>query len=193
MNNSSTGGYLLPEKQPSEFGTLTFEEFLQSVFVGISGLPGNLVRPKWQIEPPTQPDITVNWLAIGLTENNSDTFSYSNTQPNGVYQFMRMEALTVQCTFYGPQSLQIGKVVRDGFQITQNLEALQSVNMGFVNTSRMIRVPDLVNERWVDRWEMEVYLRREVLRTYPVLSLLSGSATLIANVSSGTKKVAIAV
>jgi hypothetical protein len=193
QNNSASGGYLLPQTQPSPFGTLTFEQFLQTVLVGISGLPGDLVVPRWQIDPPTYPDITVNWLSFGLSEDDSDTNAYVGVDDNGNNQFMRMEALTLQCTFYGLQSLEYGKALRDGLQIKQNLEALQKANMGFVNTSRMTRVPDLVNERWVDRWEMSVYLRREILRVYPILTFLSGSGSLIANVSSGTKTVEIAV
>lgn len=193
MNTSATGGYLLPQAQPSVFGTQTFEEFLQQVFVGISGLSGNLVRPRWQPKPPTQPDNDVNWLSIGLTEDDSDTNAYVGVDSNGNNQFMRMEALSVECMFYGPRSLEVGKIVRDGFQIRQNLETLQASNMNFVNTSRMVRTPDFVNELWIDRWAMTVYMRREILRVYPILTLLSGSGSLIANVSSGTKTVEIAV
>jgi hypothetical protein len=192
-NNSSTGGYLLPEEQPSSFGTLTFEQFLQTVFVGVSGLPGGLVRPRWQLNPPKQPDVTVNWLSIGLTEDDSDTNAYVGIDSNGNNAFQRQEALTVDCMFYGPDGLEFGKGVRDGLQIKQNLEALQKANMNFVSTSRMTRVPDLVNERWVDRWVMSVYLRRQINRTYPILTFLSGSGILYANVSSGEKTVAITV
>jgi hypothetical protein len=192
-NTSASGGYLLPQQQASPFGNLTFEQFLQTVLVGISGLPGDLVIPRWQTDEPTQPDIHVNWLSFALTEDDSDTNAYVGIDSNGNNQFMRMEALTLQTTFYGPQSLEYAKALRDGFQIKQNLEALGKANMGFVNTSRMTRVPDLVNERWVDRWEMSVYLRREILRVYPILTFLSGSGSLIANVSSGTKTVEIAI
>lgn len=193
LNTSSTGGYLLPQAQPSSFGTQTFKQFLQQVFVGVSGLPGELVRTRWQPKPPKQPDGDVNWLSIGLTEDDSDTNAYLGTDSKGNNQFMRMEALTVECMFYGPDSLEIGKLVRDGLQLKQNLQVLQQANMNFVNTSRMIVSPDLVNELWIERWAMSVFMRREILRTYPILTLLSGSGSLIANVSSGTKTVEIAV
>lgn len=193
-NNSSTGGYLLPEKQAPTFGDLNFEQFLQTVFVGVSGLSGDLVRPKWQMDPPKQPDITVNWLAIGLLEDDSDTNAFVGIQPDGSTLLMRMEALTVQCSFYGPNSYDRCKILRDGFQIGQNLEALQRVNMGFVNTDRMVRAPDIINERWVDRWEMNVHLRREILRTYPILTFLSGEGTVVENYQdSRTKTVPISI
>jgi hypothetical protein len=192
-NDSSTGGYLLPKSQPSEFGNLSFEEFLQTVFVGVSGLPGDLVRPKWQENPPTQPDIGVNWLAIGLGEDDADTFAYNGIDSSGNNSFQRMEALSVQCTFYGPDSHRYMRIVRDGFQIPQNFAALQKANMGFVSTSRGTRVPDLVNERWVNRWEMTAYFRRQDIRTYPILNLVSGSGSLIANNSNGAQTVPITV
>lgn len=182
MNTSATGGYLLPQKPATEpFNGLTFEQFLQTVFVGVSGLPGDLVRPKWQLNPPKQPDATVNWMAFGLTSDDADVNAYVGVDDTGNNQFMRMEALTVQCSFYGPKSLEFGKTVRDGFQIPQNFEALQSVKMGFVNADQMVRAPDIVNERWVDRWEMSVYLRREIIRVYPILNFLSGSGIVFLN------------
>ena len=193
-NNSSTGGYLLPAQEAPQFGDLSFQDFLQTVFVGISGLPGTLVRPKWQLNPPKNPDLTVNWLAIGLTEDDSDTNAFVGIQPDNSSVLMRMEALTVQCTFYGPDSYELCKLLRDGFQIRQNLEALQKANMNFVNTDRMTRAPDVVNERWVDRWEMAVHLRREIIRTYPILTFVSGSGILIENnQGSGVKTIPISV
>lgn len=192
-NNSATGGYLLPQPQLSNFGTQTFEQFLQQVFVGVSGLSGDLVRPRWQAKPPKQPDGDVNWFSIGLVEDDSDTNAYVGIDDDGNTQLMRMEDLPVECMFYGPNSLDVGKVVRDGFQIKQNLEVLQASNMNFVSTSRMVRTPDFVNEVWIDRWAMTVYMRREILRVYPILTLVSGSGQLIANVSSGTKTVDIDV
>ena len=184
-NNSSTGGYLLPQKQPSPFGKLSFEDFLQTVFVGVSGLPGDLVRPKWQIDPPPNPPIETNWLAIALAEDDADTFAYSSVDQNGNNQFMRMEELAVQCTFNGPSSHELMRVVRDGLQLGQNREALKSVKMDFVSTTKGVRVPDLLNERWVNRWEMTCYLRREDLRVYPILNFVSGSGTVILNNQGG--------
>jgi len=182
-NNSSTGGYLLPiPGQNPGVGNLTFEQFLQSVFVGVSGLPGGLVRPKWQLDPPKQPPVHVNWLAIGLSETDADVFAYtgslSGSDPNVL---MRMEELTVQATFYGPDAYDFASITRDGFQLPQNLEALGRAKMTFAYTDRMMRVPDVVNERWVNRWELGVHLRRQIVRSYPVLTFLSGNGILSVN------------
>jgi hypothetical protein len=190
-NTSATGGYLQPSPSTSLPGGLTFEEFLQQVLVGVSSLPGDLVREAWQVNPPKQPDIYTDWLKFALTEDDADTFAYNSLDSNNNNVFMRMEALTVQCTFYGPKALHYAKLVRDGFQIGQNREVLQSAKMDFVSTSKATRAPDLVNERWVSRWEMSISLRREILRVYPILNVLSVNGTLYTLQSSGVKTIPI--
>ena len=191
-NTSATGGYILPAP-PGSVGNLSLQDFIQTVLVGVSALPGEMVRAKWQLNPPKQPDICVDWLSFGITEDDSDTFAYDTIQPDNSYILQRMEALTVQCTFAGPNALEYAKLVRDNFQIGPNREALQSVGMDFVSTSRITRVPDLVNERWRDRWEMSVYLRREILRTYPVLYFVSAAGTLYALASPPATEIPINV
>ena len=298
-NNSSTGGYLLPAPPAPLPGNLTFKQFLQSVFQGVSGLPGNLIFPRWQVNPPKQPDIYVTWLALGVTSVMPDAFAYSAVNPptvasgfiqlicnpltgdvitiNGVtitfvqvltsgnqvliaassnltatnlaiflnasvsssltvatysadlnvvtvnYStsgsggnaytlattsriillsgptltggavngniMQRHEEVEVQCAFYGPDCEEYSAIVRDGLQLSQNLEALRSVNMGFVGTSAAMQVPDLTNERWVDRFEMTVTFRREILRSYPILSLASVSGSITASLSDSIQTV----
>ena len=300
-NSSASGGYLQPAPQfPQLPGELTFNQFLQQVFQGVSGLPGELVRPKWQVNPPKQPDLYTNWLAIALTKNKGDTFPWNSTSPgqqaagflkiirnplpsdtvtlNGIvitfvitsptdYEvmigeypnetaqnlctflqnsentaltvatytsyansvnilygvigtagnaytlaksnpvipgiflsgptltnggtadsyFQNMEELEVQCAFYGPQALEMSSLVRDGFQIQQNLEGLGLANMGYVACSEATHVPDLLNERWVDRYEATYRFRREVQRVYPVLYLLSARGTITCGLDSTTQ------
>ncbi len=191
MNNTSaSGGYLLPAAPTPLPGSLTFEQFLQQVFVGISGLPGDLVRPKWQVNPPKQPDFDIDWLAIALVDNEADANAYTGPDSNGVNTMQRHEALEVACSFYGPNAMDFAALVRDGFQVSQNLEVLRSALMGFVSTNKIMRVPDLVNERWIDRYEMSVFLRREIVRTYPVLNLVSSSGILHTVIGNTEKSVA---
>lgn len=177
-NNSSTGGYLVPASSSGFPGGLTLNQFLQTVIVGISGLDGTLVRPSWQIAPPKQPDLSVNWLAFGVTITQPDTYLYLSTDNTGATTTQRHQLLEIQCSVYGTDAMELAGLIQDGFQITQNLEALREANMGFVETGPMNHIPDLVNERFINRVQMSIFLRREVQRTYPILSITSANGTI---------------
>lgn len=180
MTNSASGGYLKPAgngSTPPFPKELTLSQFIQTVLVGVSGVVGSLVRPKWQIQPPQQPDIDVNWIGFGINVLSPDTYGYVGMDANGVTTSQRQEAIEVGLSLYGPDWPDIAGLIVDGFQITQNLEALRSVNMGFVETTPPRQVPDLVNERWVPRGEMSVILRRQITRTYPIVSIVSASGS----------------
>ena len=191
-NNSSTGGFLQPSPQfPAVPDGLTFQQFLQSVFAGISGLPGDLVRPAWQPEEPKQPDGNTNWLAFGLTNNEAsdNAFVGSAVVSNQIVNVtQRMEDLEILCSFYGPLSQEYMQLTRDGFQIQQNLESLTLAGMGFVEARRGHRLPENVNGIWIDRWQMNFYLTRQILRAYPILTFLSASGTLTGVLDSGVVK-----
>ncbi len=177
MANSASGGYLTPTSSEGLPGGLTLNQFLQTVLVGISGLDGKLVRPRWQVAPPKQPDIAVNWMAFGIMSTPSDTNSFVGMDADGNTLSIRQENIEVQCAFYGPEALYYAGVVRDGFQIQQNVEALRAANMGYVAAGTPFHLPELVNERFIDRVEMGLSLRRQVQRVYPIVSVVSAHGT----------------
>lgn len=184
-NTSATGGYLVPTSSEGFPGGLTLNQFIHSVLVGISGIDNTLVRPSWQVAPPKQPDIAVNWMAFGINTITPDANAYVVINNDGSESFQRHEALDIGLSFYGPDSIYYSSVVRDGFQITQNLEALRAANMGFAGVGPQQQIPDLVNERWVNRVTMSLVLRRQVQRIYPVLALVSANGTIHTILSEG--------
>lgn len=177
-NTSATGGYLLPTSSTALPGGLTLTQFIQTILVGISGLTNTLVRPRWQVNPPKQPDIGVNWLAFGLMIFAPNANAYVDMDSEGNQISQRHQDIRILCGFYGPDANEYASIVTDGFQIQQNLEALTLAGMGYVSTGPMISVPDLINERWFNRVEMEVNLRREISRIYPVLPILGAVGTI---------------
>lgn len=184
-NNSATGGYLSPTPSALFPGGLTLTQFIQTVLVGISGLAKPMVRPAWQVAPPEQPDLSVNWLAFALEVTNPDTFAYTELEEDGSYSLQRQQQIEIKCSFYGPDAMENSAILQDGFQITQNLEVLQASKMGFGYSTQGLNMPDLVNERWIPRVIMSVFLRREIERTYPVLGLLSAEGTIHTELKDG--------
>lgn len=177
MSDSALGGYLTPSATSGFPSSLNLNQFIQTVIVGLTGLDGKLVRPKWQIAPPKNPDIGVNWIAFGINTNAADAHSFVGMDANGITKSQRHEGLEIGCSFYGPDALEYASILRDGFEIQQNLEAMRSANMGFTGASAIQNIPELVGERFVGRSEMTISLKREVQRTYSVLSLLSATGT----------------
>lgn len=179
MNDSSTGGYLAPSASPAPLEGQALNRFLQQVFVGITGLTGTLARPRWQAEPPDIPAFGTDWMAFGIVRRRGDAFSSTVHNPtgNGNDSVYRQEIIEILCTFYGPDADNYASILREGLFVAQNREVLQLNAFGLVEVGEAIAVPDLIKDRWTYRVDISVRLRRSILRTYPVLNILSADAT----------------
>lgn len=177
MNDSSTGGYLAPSSSPAPLEGQALNRFIQQVFVGITGLDGTLIRPRWQPEPPAIPPFGTDWMAFGIVRRPADTFASNLFDPSGAQTVYRQELLEILCTFYGPDSDNYASLLREGFAVVQNSEVLQLNNFGLVSIGDSLPVPELIKDRWTYRVDMTVTLRREILRTYPVLTVLTAEGT----------------
>lgn len=181
MTDSSTGGYLVPSSTaPIEDDPLT--DFMQTVVVGITGIAGQFVRPRWQPEPPNLPDFGTDWAAIGITDQKADTYPYiaHASAANGSDQMQRHEDFSLYCTFYGPNAQAKAGLLCDGLSIAQNREAMGLVGIKLVACGPRLQVPELIKERWRRKIDVTLAFRRELDRTYPVLNLLSSAGNITA-------------
>lgn len=179
-NTSASGGYLTPAGAPTPAdGAL--EDILQPMVVGITGLPGKMVRPRWQSGNPKQPEPNVDWCAFGVMHTKQDTnpaIEHDGTG-DGADQYQRHQDVTLLATFYGPNAQAYGQLLSDGMYVPQNSEALKALNMVFVEAGDLIAAPDLLNQQWVRRYDLRIRLRRKIERTYPVLNILSADTPVI--------------
>lgn len=194
-NDSSTGGPLAPAAAPAPtpLEGQALLTFIQNWIVGIIGLPGDMVRPRWQPEPGNIPDAGDCWAAIGITRRPSDTYPYvafvDDANPP-TYQMQRHEDLETLCSFYDlgstGQADMYAALLRDGTAIPQNREPLRAGGFAFVSCGDITPVPSLLKSRWLYRVDLPLTLRREIDRNYPVLPVVEGDATLYANDGQNT-------
>lgn len=176
--DSSVAGFLRPLSSPLYDDPL--DDYFHDFLVGMSGLPGDLVRPRWQPEPPNQPDFTVNWIAFGFPRIVEDAFAYQGQDPDnpetGLVQ--RDEILTMLMSIYGPQGGQLGKQISAGLQLSQNRAYLRTQQISLVEVEDMIKLPALLKEKWVPRVDINVRFRRRAGWVFAVRSVDSVAAGL---------------
>lgn len=149
---------------------------MQNIIAGITQLPPNMVRPRWQREPPNIPDRDVDWCAIGITGSDPEdgwAYLYHDPSGDGRDTVMQHESFDVLCSFYGPNAEAYSGLLRDGFQVPQNREVLQLNAMGLVRVSGNTRAPALLKNEWLERTDRTVTIHRQIRRQYPVLNIKS--------------------
>lgn len=174
-NDSSTGGYILPAGSPAPLEDAALDALLQQVVVGVTGLPGDMVRPRWQPTVPKQPEPAVNWCAIGVTNMDPDDYPVEihDGTDDGHDNYAVHETLIVLASFYGPNSMSFAKLMRDGLYIAQNREQLTGQGMTVTDVGKPVAAAEIVNQQWIRRYDVAIRFRRKVERSYPILNILS--------------------
>lgn len=180
-NDSSTGGFISPVAPSSALFDAALDDLIQKLVVGVTGLPGPMVRPRWQPVVPKQPEPGTDWCAIGIssieptdypTEDHDGTGNGSDVQ-------QAWEEFTVLASFYGPNGMANASLLRRGVYVPQNREALQVAGIDVVEAGTTTPAPDLINQQWIRRYDIPVRLRRKVQSIYPVLNLASADDSIV--------------
>ncbi len=182
-NDSTQAGFLVPTATSPPLEDAALDAVFQQMVVGLTGLPGNLVRPRWQPTVPQQPEPSVSWCAIGVTLSDPDVNPemWHNSAGDGSDTLLRNEVLTVLLSFYGPNAGANAAQARDGIFVSQNQAFLTSYSMGLLEVGKKRAVPELVNQQWVRRFDLDMTVKREIVRTYNVLNILSVEGTVDAD------------
>lgn len=180
-NNSSTGGYLTPATSPAPVQDDTLDDALGDMVAAITGLSRDTaVLPRFQEEPPNLPAAGSDWVAIGVQDSEPDfnaAVSHSSSAGTGADTLQRNEVLDLLCSFYGPNAKANAALLSDGLQVPQNREVLRTQNMAVVDTGKPTRGPVLLKNKWTNRVDLTVRLRRLTLRVYPILDLAAANGT----------------
>lgn len=174
-NDSSTGGFIPPASSPAPLADAALDNLFQQLVVGVTGLPGSLVRPRWQPVVPKQPDPSTNWCAIGVTLLSPDDYpsEVHNGTGNGSDTQSDHESINVTASFYGPNAMANAKQLRSGLYVAQNRDTLVAAGLNLKEARQLIQAPDLVNEQWIRRWDLTIVFRRQSIYTYSILNIAS--------------------
>lgn len=183
-NDSSTGGYVLATS--SDPYDQALDRILQQAVAAITGIDPTMVRPRWQVNPPTMPEPEVNWAAVGVSLIDPDHNDYerhvvaTDGQGNDVSysQVERDEAMTVLTSFYGPAAMSNAMAWFDGLQVGQNREALKSNGIDLVEVRDAAQVPALLAMKWQRRVDVAATMSRRTDRSFPIRTLASGNGSL---------------
>lgn len=178
-NTSATGGYLTPTSEPLQ--DVSLDQFLQVFVVGLCGLPGQLVRPRWQPEPPNLPAFGTDWVACGVHSTDRETFGYVKHfgDGDGHEEVWQHEVVNFLCSFYGPNAWNFAGRLAQGIMLSQNREALFLAEMGVVEVTSPIAAPELTKNKWMHRVDETLRVRRKIVRSYSIYNLLSANGTFI--------------
>ena len=188
-NDSSTGGFIQPTSAaPIEDAAL--DALLQALVAGVTGLPLNLVRPRWQAVPTAQPEPATDWCAIGVIDETPPPFS-ALRHANGYSISTEWTQLRVLASFYGPTARGNAATMRAGLMIGQNRETLFGSGIALAEAPGAARfVPSMVNNQTVRRVDIEMMFNRAIQRTWPIDDLLSAQIQFNRDDSSSPQPIA---
>lgn len=177
-NTSQTGGPLAPTDPLALLADPGLTDFFQEWVVGITGMPGDMVRPRWQPAPPNQPPASATWCALGVVGRTQEAGFPATVHDGagagglGVDEQQRHETLDFLASFYGPAGADMAGTFTSGAYVSQNSEPLLLAGMGLVDVGDITVLPDLTNGKWVQRADVPFRIRRVIRRVYPVRNLL---------------------
>lgn len=184
--DSSTGGALVPADPPAEpLDGEDLAQVLQRWIVGLTGLPGSLVRPRWQVQPPAQPEIMVNWAAIGVLSETAEAgfpiIYHDGAADSGLGRdhLRRHKTLEVLASFYGPRGPRYAQQVMDGAYIAQNSEVLSAAQLALIEVGTARAVPEPFQLQWLMRVDLTIRLRRVVDREYLVRNIVDAEGAIV--------------
>jgi hypothetical protein len=181
-NDSSSGGFLAPAANPLNTEDNALDAILQGLVVGVTAIPGNLVRPRWQPVPPPQPDQDTDWAAIGVVDEDPEpnVATVHSGAGNGSSTTYENDIITVLASFYGPTARGNANLLRSGLMVAQNRETmLVNTNLALLGIpGKSTFVPEIVNNVTVRRVDIELRFRRRTILVWPIDNLLVAKGTI---------------
>jgi len=173
MTDSTSLGFLVPTDEGLSDDAL--HDVLQATIVGITALPGSMVRPRWQPNPPNQPEATESWVAFGIVSGESDwdaAFVQVDDADGGHVDGLRGENSQMLVSFYGPRAGRLAARLRAGLAVDQNRDLLRANKITIIGTTGPTTVPALLRQTWVPRVDITVTIHRDISTSFPIRTII---------------------
>lgn len=180
MAESSREYGILPQRQALN-GPSALEQVIHDLIMNLVGLAGDLVRPAYQAYPAKAPKPSVDWCAFWLhpddSQNWAETVHYSDEDGYDIVtDYVKYECLI---SFYGPNSFDNALVLRRGLSLEQNSrETLRPIGAGIRSIGMATRLPELIQEYWLQRTDLPVKIVHAEKSKYKVMNLLHAQGTI---------------
>ena len=175
-NTSATGGYLSVSTDSYDLNHV-----MHDFIMGLTAIDKTLIRPMYQPNAPVVPSFGTNWVAFNVKE--ADTEGFASQELKTTLAIKRSAKLIVAISFYGANSYQNIKSFKDSLEITQNWEAVRTYGMAFGGSGNIIKIPELHNMRWLDRYNIEIIINQMTNKTASIISLEKVSTSKTVNTS----------
>lgn len=169
-NDSTSAGYLTPTGSEPAYDE-ELERLISRWIRGVTGMDKSVVFPRWT-DPQIQiPANGTTWCAFGITAIPDGDSPADIQLEDGAEQWTH-ETIEVLCCFYGPQGMSTATLFRSGLLVSQNNARLNESGLTLQQCGRIYNLPELINNQWVRRYDLSIQLRRKVIRTYGIKTLV---------------------
>lgn len=176
--SSAQAGFL-----QSVFSAVPHDDVLENAITltiaGVTGLDQNYaVRPRFQEDPPANPDRSVDWVSFGIQRILATSFASQLQLSATSVAVIRYQELELLLSWYGPHASSFAEMFRDGLQIDQNRDLLRASDIGLVGVSESTRAPELFKAKYLNRYDQTMTVRRRTQRSYAISVLTSAGIIL---------------
>lgn len=180
-NSSASPGPLGPIS-PNTLDDLALDSAIAVVVAGITGIDQSLVIPRDQPVNPAEPEVTRNWISIGVTTTTPmSTRAIQNhvSDADGSTALHQYYTLDVLASCYGPKSNGIARLIFDAFDIEQNRFALRALGLVFLDVEPIRKVPGIVAAGIRRRSDLSFRLVQSIERVYLIRNILGARGTIV--------------
>lgn len=172
------GAFTPPYSTNGELNDLLLDRLMQQTVAQITGLDGDLVRPRWQENPPDPPERDVSWAAVGGLTRTRPAFAFVDHHTSPINfdlshdRVIRNQELEILASFYGPKAQANSEVFAIGIALEQNRYQLMQNGFNLILVRETVTAPALVKNKWLRGEDVRFSLRRQQIYKYKSPNLI---------------------